>query len=258
MPLPLPASALRITRVVTWLDQQGHADRSVISVKGQVNSRTRTAALPWADLTDQPLEAELSAALGRPVIVENDANLAAWQAWHPLNLTPDDPLVFLNSEFGLGLGLMLGGQLYHCATGELSYAADPAKRRRHDLALHRLLGHLRGVDPETDIITVAALAAGGHTPVKRALRAYTTDLANHLTSAVTILNPAALVLQDLPPASERLRREVTRALTELGLPTRAVISPLGLLGGLDSAARYGVAWLERAHLSAASDFPAPR
>ncbi|MFC4424910.1 hypothetical protein [Deinococcus navajonensis] len=70
---------------------------------------------------------------------------------------------------------------------------------------------------------------------------------------MAILNPAALVLQDLPPASEPLLKEVTRALTEVGLNTQVVVSPLGPLGGLDIAARYAVAWLERNDLFSPSD-----
>ncbi|WP_019587472.1 hypothetical protein [Deinococcus apachensis] len=43
------------------------------------------------------------------------------------------------------------------------------------------------------------------------------------------------------------------ALTELGLNTQVIISPLSPSGGLDSAARYGIAWLKRTHLASPSD-----
>ena len=249
-----------VALLLGWLRGQGHADLSVISVLGAVNPRDRTLTSVPLALRDYPLEAELSAALGWPVLVENDANLSAWHAWHALGLTPDDPLVFLNFSLGIGIGMMLGGRVYHGATGaagEVSFAADPAKRGHHEGLAQRLLRHLHVAVPQGNTAQVAALAAQGDKAARRALRSYNADLTNHLTAVAAILDPAVMVLQDVPHAAELLRQELQRALSELDLRPEVVVSPLGPLGGLDSAGQYGATHLEHDRLTRPTPAAAP-
>lgn len=234
-----------------WLSLHGPADVVAISMVGSINPRTRTVTHPVLGFHDFPLEARLSERMGCPVLLENDANLAAWHTWHHLEMQKEDPLAFLNYSYGLGLGLMLGGQMYHGATGgagEISFAADPSKRVRHQPLAERLIGHLQEVNPSGSIEEVSVQAAQGDRRAKQALRLYVQDLANHLTAVVAMLDPAILVLQDIPHAAEPLLQETLRALSELHLPTRVMVSPLGPLGGLDSAGAYGAQWLERQKL----------
>ncbi|UBV45342.1 ROK family protein (plasmid) [Deinococcus taeanensis] len=247
-----PDPERNFTVLLKLLEAQGPADLSVISALGAINPRTRTlTSLPLA-MRERPLEAQLSAALGQRVLVENDANLSAWHTWHTLGLTPDEPLVFLNFSHGIGLGLMLGGQLYHGATGgagEVSFAADPGKRGRHELLAYRLFRHLHAAVPHGTIVEIAALAAQKDTAARRALRAFNSDLANHLTAVAAVLDPTVIVLQDIPQATSPLQQEVQRALSELGLNPKVLLSPLGPLGGLDSAGRFGATHLEQERLS---------
>ncbi|MFC5848767.1 ROK family transcriptional regulator [Deinococcus petrolearius] len=242
------------------LREQGTAALSVVSILGAVHPHERTLDSYALGLRGRRLEAELGAALGWPVRVENDANLCAWHAWHVLGLRREDPLVFLNYSHGIGLGLMLGGEVYHGATGaagEVSFAADPAKRGRHELLARRLLRHLEAASPERSIADVAARASAGDRPAGRALRAYLADLTKHLTAVAAVLDPALMVLQDIPHAAEPLRAEVQRALGELGLHPGVMVSPLGPLGGLDSAGRYGGAQLEEVCLAASAGVGTP-
>lgn len=245
-----------VTHLLGLLQAQGPADVSVVSVLGAVHPRKRTlTSLPLA-LRDFPLEAELSAALGWPVQVENDANLSAWAAWRHLGLGVGEPLVFLNYSHGIGVGMMLGGQVYHGASGaagEVSFAADPSGRRRPAPLALRLLRHLQGVLPGEGVAPVAALAVTGDRPARQALAAFNRDLARHLTAVAAVLDPAVLVLQDVPHAAGPLREEVQQAMTALGLCPEVRVSPLGLLGGLDSAGGYGALWLERRLLAGAGD-----
>ncbi|GEM46263.1 ROK family transcriptional regulator [Deinococcus cellulosilyticus] len=243
-----------VDRLYQWLADQGPAQLSVISVLGAVHPRTRRIHSYPLNLKDHPLEHELSQRLGWPVLVENDANLSAWQMWHTLKLSKDDPLVFLNFSAGIGLGMVLGGQIYYGSTGaagEVSYAADPEKRGRHDILARKLLKHLHSVLPHSNTSQVAALAAEGNKAALRALKRFNQDLANHLTAVAAVLDPTVMVLQDLPHAAGPLLEEVRRALTDLDLPTKVIISPLGPYGGLDSAGAYGAAWLERVRLGLA-------
>nr|WP_281416252.1 ROK family protein [Deinococcus aestuarii] len=242
--------------LLEWLGVQGPADLSVVSVLGAVNPVTRALTSVPLAMRDRPLEAELTAALGWPVRVENDANLCAWHAWQALKLTADEPLVFLNYSYGIGLGMVLSGRVYHGATGaagEVSSAADPATRGRRDALSVRLLRHLHAALPGGSTAEVAALAAGGDPAARRAMRAFTTDLSNHLTAVAAVLDPAVMVLQDVPHAAGPLRREVERALAALDLLPRVQVSPLGPAGGVDSAGGYGAAWLERARLTGGAE-----
>ena len=125
--------------------------------------------------------------------------------------------------------------------------------RAPDQPQARLLSHLSTVLPNANLTEVAALARRGDEAAQRALSAFTSDLGNYITIVAAVLDPAVLVLQDVPDAAESLREEVQRALEEAGLGTRVLITPLGPRGGLDSAAQYGIAALERTHLRSAGE-----
>ncbi|GGJ52523.1 ROK family transcriptional regulator [Deinococcus roseus] len=234
-----------------WLQEQGSANLSVISVLGAVHPRTRILSSHPLGMKEYPLEKDLSERLGWPVLVENDANLSAWHSWHTLGLAKEDPLVFLNYSHGIGLGMVLGGKVYHGATGaagEVSYAADPAKRGRHDILARRLIRHLHSAIPGSTTAEVAAVAVQGDRSALKALKLFNQDLANHLTAVAAVLDPAVMVLQDVPHAADPLQKELQKALSELDLHPRVMVSPLGPMGGLYSAAHYGAHILEQQKL----------
>lgn len=83
-------------------------------------------------LTDIPLRAELTARLGAPVFVDNDATLAALAEAHDEEGRLDAPnLVMITVGTGVGGGIVIDGRIYRGATGaaaELGHtliAADP-------------------------------------------------------------------------------------------------------------------------------------
>ncbi len=71
-----------------------------------------------------PIRDKLSAALGLPVVMENDANAAAW-AEHVCGVAEDvDDMVFITLGTGIGGGIITGGVLAHGSTdacGELGH-----------------------------------------------------------------------------------------------------------------------------------------
>lgn len=62
--------------------------------------------------TSVPYRAMLSAVIGRDVAVDNDANLAAYAEWSLGAGERQDPLVMITLGTGIGMGIIIGGQVY--------------------------------------------------------------------------------------------------------------------------------------------------
>lgn len=99
--------------------------------------------------TEQGLAEELEAALGHPVLLENDVNVAAVGELHEGVGREADDFVFVAVGTGIGMGVVVGGSLVRGATGaagEIGYlpvGADPfdaAHHRRGSLE-ERVAGH---------------------------------------------------------------------------------------------------------------------
>ena len=147
--------------------------------------------------------------------------------------------MYINYSLGIGVGMVLCGTLYYGATGaagEISLLGLKASRRQPDHPMLRLVNHLLTVMPRGPIGNVATLAAHGDATAQGALSAFNTELANYLAIVASVIDPAVLVLQDVPHVAEPLKEEVQLALEDVGLQTRVIITPLGSLAGLDSAA----------------------
>src|SRR5205814_3624201 len=129
----------------------GLLDGAVVGVPGVVE---RGSGVPRLASNVEGLEGrrfadELQLALGLPVTVENDTNLAALgEQWVGVARGVDD-FVFLSIGTGMGAGVVLGGELHrgrHGAAGEIDFA----------------LIAFDGVDPSAPQVT--ALAGGGADP----------------------------------------------------------------------------------------------
>lgn len=91
-----------------------------ISLPGLVDPETGEAIfVPYFKWRDWPVAAELHAATGRTVLVDNDANAAALaELWlvRPEILDARD-FIFVLVEEGLGTGIVFDGQIYHGKSG---------------------------------------------------------------------------------------------------------------------------------------------
>ncbi len=102
-------------------------DGTVVGVPGVVDNETGVLHLAEnvAGLEGRPFGSELQNALGQPVSLENDINLAALgEQWQGVARGVDD-FVFLSVGTGMGAGLVLGGELHrgrHGAAGEIDFA----------------------------------------------------------------------------------------------------------------------------------------
>jgi glucokinase len=72
---------------------------------------------PNLNWTQVPLKALLSKRLKLPILVDNDANVAAWAAYSVEAKRQVENLLCVTIGTGIGGGLVIGGKLYHGATG---------------------------------------------------------------------------------------------------------------------------------------------
>jgi glucokinase len=89
-----------------------------IGMAGYVDAARSTVMFtPNLALRDVPLRADLQARVGLPVVVENDANAAAWAEFAFGAGEDVDDLLLLTVGTGVGGGIVLAGQLHRGAFG---------------------------------------------------------------------------------------------------------------------------------------------
>ncbi|MFJ2667571.1 ROK family protein [Nocardia fluminea] len=88
-----------------------------LAVPGILRDGVVARAPNVAGLVDAPVGERLSAALGGvDVMVDNEANLAAFGELWPHRLVGDD-FVYVSGDVGIGMGIVTGGRLYRGVTG---------------------------------------------------------------------------------------------------------------------------------------------
>jgi predicted NBD/HSP70 family sugar kinase len=195
---------------------------------------------------DVPLRHRLSEALGVPVELENDVNMAALgEQWQGLGRGVDD-FAFLALGTGIGMGIVVDGELRRGArgaAGEISYlplGADPLDPATHlhgaleeaasGVALVRRYAELAGQGdadrrraPE-----VFAAAAAGDTAALTAIDELARTVALATAAVAAVVDPALVVLGggigSQPELLDGVRRWLARI---MGVPVRVEISVLG-------------------------------
>lgn len=247
-----------------------------IAVAGWVDKSRRTilfsAHLPWKS---EPLAANLSARLGLPVVMENDANAATWaeRQFGAGQNFEDFLLVTVGS--GIGAGIVLDGQLIrgaHGLAGELGHAvvdpdgpACPCGRQgcidslASGRALQRRFGELRdaadGAGPAADsdaVIPGSEIAAAAERGDPAALQAFADvgeALGTGLADLVMCLDPEAVILAGGVASSGELLRAPTQAALRRSLSSRDQFTQIQVLTSSlgREAGSLGVAHLARIH-----------
>jgi glucokinase len=179
---------------------------------------------------EAPLRDELQRRFGLPVVVDNDANAGTLGEWRFGAGRGFDDLIYVNVGTGIGGGVVSGGRLVRGAAnlaGEIGHttvvrdgslctcgkrgcleacASGDALARRGSEALGRAVSGRE----------LFALAVGGDPRAQRVLDAVVEDLAQGIGTAVSLLNPAAVIvgggLSEAPEPLffEPLRRAVPR------------------------------------------------
>jgi glucokinase len=107
------ATEATITALVKELRQSYEIEAVGVGAAGFIDEKRSTVLIaPNLSWQHQPLRANLEAAVGRPVVVENDANVAAWGEYRFGAGQGEDFLVCVTIGTGIGGGIVLDGELY--------------------------------------------------------------------------------------------------------------------------------------------------
>lgn len=227
----------------------GQVSGVAVAVPAPVDVRTGTLTEPVVlpALVGVALRERLREALGRPVVVENDANLGALALTRRAGAGPG-PLVYVKVATGIGAGVAVDGRLVRGAAGsagEIGHLPlDPGLTtvcrcgRRGCLETvgsaesvrAALAGALRR---DLGAADVHELIAGGHPVATRVLEDAGEALGRGLGWLSMVVDPAEIVLGGpLTAAGDAWLGPVARGFRRAALPgvarrTRITLSPLG-------------------------------
>lgn len=113
-----PDIASAIVDVVEELQAQYTVDAVGVGAAGFVDARRSTVIFaPNLAWRDEPLQQRISEKIDIPVVIENDANAAAWAEFQYGSARDVDDMILLTVGTGLGGGIVLGDELVRGAFG---------------------------------------------------------------------------------------------------------------------------------------------
>jgi len=229
-------------------------DGVVVGVPGVVDDEGRLHLSHFTTLEGRDLADELERGLGHPVTLMNDINLAATgEHWRGVAQGVDD-FAFLSVGTGLGMGLVLDGELRlgrHGAAGELDYslvgfgaAHDPCASAVSALASELVSreGAATVLTPPFEPRDVFAAARGGDPIAREVVAEVARRIALHIAPVAAVADIGLVVLGGGIGANGDLLLDRIRAyLAEwLPYPPRVEISSLGEAAVLSGALAVGL------------------
>jgi predicted NBD/HSP70 family sugar kinase len=224
-------------------------DGVVLGVPGVVDARDETLRLTTPNipgLEGRAFARDLGAALGVVVTPENDVNLAAvGEQWAGVARRVDD-FAFLSIGTGMGMGLVLGGELHrgtHGAAGEVDWALsgagddlDPSADGVAALAARIAAADGKALRPPYDARDIFAAARSGDGVAREIVDEVARRIAAHIAPIAAVADPALVVLGGgLGANGDLLLEPVRRLLAEwIPYPPEVEVSSLG-----DSAVLMG-------------------
>jgi predicted NBD/HSP70 family sugar kinase len=191
-----------------------------------------------------PVGAVLKRALGAPILVENDVNLAVLgERWRGA-ARGHDTCVFVHVGTGIGAGIVLGGELHrghHFLAGEIALMRMGAEYADRDFGARGCLESLaglrtiaqrwRGGRPDGDgwVADLFAAVERGDKKARRAVDEAATLIGIATANLGLVLDPSLIVLGGAlaargTPLVKRVRQIVARTVPT---PGRIVVSDLG-------------------------------
>ncbi len=230
-------------------------DGAVVGVPGVVDAgRGQIHLTHFTDLEGRELGNELEERLGLAITLENDINLAALgEQWHGVARGVDD-FVFLSVGTGLGVGLVLRGELHrgrNGAAGELDLArtghaedADPCAGAVSALA-ERIAAEYEGgtiLAPPFDPRAIFAAARSGDTAALIVVEQVARRIALHVVPIAAVADVGLVVLGGGIAANGDLLLGPIRELLDgwLPYPPQVEVSSLGDAAVLTGALAVGL------------------
>jgi predicted NBD/HSP70 family sugar kinase len=232
-------------------------DGVVLGVPGVIDAQTSTVHLATPNipgLEGRAFGRELGERLGSEVTLENDVNLAAvGERWAGVARGVDD-FAFLSVGTGMGMGLVLGGELHrgnHGAAGEVDWALaglaediDPSAEGVAALGARLAPAGADGTSlaPPYDARTIFAAARRGDPLAHAVVEEVARRIAAHIAPIAAVADPALVVLGGgLGANGDLLLTPVRRLLAAwIPYPPQVEISSLGEAAVLMGALAVGL------------------
>ena len=91
-----------------------------INLSGRIN-HTTGYSYSFFNFNEEPLSKTIESFVGLPVFLENDSKAMAYGEFHAGVVNGEKDVLFLNIDMGLGMGIIVNGQLYY---GKSGYAGE--------------------------------------------------------------------------------------------------------------------------------------
>jgi predicted NBD/HSP70 family sugar kinase len=234
--------------------------RTVVVAVGDVTARGKEGGVRPATAKAGPVFDAMAVALppGVPVHLENNVNCAALAELHEGAARGRHTFGYLRIGVGIGLGIVVGGQVLRGANGaagelaRLPYPWDEGREPRHEAIeehigsrslLRRAAAAWRDQDgpcPRT-AEQLFALAGEGRETARAVLARHAADFGRLAAAVTAVLDPGLIVLGGSTAADPRILPGVRAELARLSWPTEVVSSTVGDLGTVVGATRLAVA-----------------
>ncbi|WP_241827205.1 ROK family transcriptional regulator [Streptomyces graminilatus] len=234
--------------------------RTIVVAVGDVAARAEEGAVRPATAKARPVFDAVAVALpaGVPVHLENNVNCAALAELHEGAARGRHTFGYLRIGVGIGLGIVVGGQVLAGANGaagelaRLPYPWDDGLEPRHEaledyIGARSLLRRAAEVWPESDVSCprtverLFSLAGNGAATARAIVARHAVDVGRLAAAVTAVLDPGLLVLGGSTGAFPQLLPGVRAELERLSWPTEVVSSQVGDLGTVVGAARLAVA-----------------
>ncbi|GAA0317609.1 ROK family transcriptional regulator [Streptomyces turgidiscabies] len=234
--------------------------RTIVVAVGDVTARAEEGTVRPATAKAGPVFDAMAVALppGVPVHLENNVNCAALAELHEGAARGRHTFGYLRIGVGIGLGIVVGGQVLAGANGaagelaRLPYPWDDALEPRREaleeyIGARSLLRRTAEVWPESDVSCprtaerLFSLAGQGSAAARAIVDRHAVDVGRLAAAVTAVLDPGLLVLSGSTGAFPQLLPGVRAELERLSWPTEVVSSQVGDLGTVVGAARLAVA-----------------
>ncbi|GAA3899121.1 ROK family transcriptional regulator [Streptomyces lacrimifluminis] len=233
--------------------------RTIVVAVGDVTARAEEGTVRPATAKAGPVFDAVAVALppGVPVHLENNVNCAALAELHEGAARGRHTFGYLRIGVGIGLGIVVGGQVFAGANGaagelaRLPYPWDDGLEPRHEaleayIGARSLLRRAAEAWPESDgscprtAERLFALAGQGGATARAIVDRHAVDVGRLAAAVTAVLDPGLLVLGGSTGAFPQLLPGVRAELERLSWPTEVVSSQVGDLGTVVGAARLAV------------------